>query len=113
MKALEGDVGLSLFRRINNSLYPTEAARVLMRGADPLLMAEFFARRWVAAPVKTKLKLLSVDIGLSFTIGGVTKGAPRGVWEKGGGRPPAFFVSLGGGAKKISHLRGAGGDLEG
>src|SRR5260370_23953835 len=73
MKALEGDVGLSLFRRINNSLYPTEAARVLMRGADPLLMAEFFARRWVAAPARTKLKLLTVDIGLSFTIGGISK----------------------------------------
>lgn len=46
MKSLERDVGRSLFRRINNSLYPTEAARVLMRGADPLLMAEPFARRW-------------------------------------------------------------------
>jgi LysR family nitrogen assimilation transcriptional regulator len=53
MKSLERDVGLSLFRRINNSLYPTEAARVLMRGADPLLMAEPFARRWLGAPASS------------------------------------------------------------
>lgn len=33
MKALERDVGVSLFRRIKNNLYPTEAARALMRGA--------------------------------------------------------------------------------
>ena len=46
MKTLGQDLGLTLFRRINNSLYPTAAARALMRAADPLLMAELFARRW-------------------------------------------------------------------
>ena len=73
MKALEQDLGLALFRRINNSLYPTTAARALMRAADPLLMAELFARRWLATPSKTKLRLLTVDIGLSFTIGGMSR----------------------------------------
>ena len=57
MKALERDMGLTLFRRINNSLYPTDAARTLMRGADPLLMSELFARRWVAAPAKARTEL--------------------------------------------------------
>jgi LysR family nitrogen assimilation transcriptional regulator len=41
MKTLEQDLGLELFRRISNGLYPTEAARTLMRAADPLLMAEY------------------------------------------------------------------------
>ena len=52
MKALERDLGLTLFRRINNNLYPTAAARALMRAAEPLLTAELFARRLVAAPPK-------------------------------------------------------------
>ena len=83
MKALERDLGLSLFRRINNSLYPTDAARALMRGADPLLMAELFARRWVAAPAKARLKRLTVEIGLSFTIGGISRALRQAVDRMG------------------------------
>ena len=49
MKTLGEDLGLTLFRRINNNLYPTAAARALMRAAEPLLTAELFARRWAAA----------------------------------------------------------------
>jgi DNA-binding transcriptional LysR family regulator len=113
IKALEGDVGLSLFRRINNSLYPTEAARVLMRGADPLLMAEFFARRWVAAPAKTKLKLVTVDIGLSFTIGGISKALRRAIEQMGVERPDVFVDPVWSDEKDLPHLGGMAEDWHG
>ena len=90
MKALERDVGLSLFRRINNNLYPTDSARALMRGADPLLMAELFARRWVAAPAKARLRRLIVETGLSFTIGGLSRGLRNAVDRMGVERPDVF-----------------------
>jgi LysR family transcriptional regulator, nitrogen assimilation regulatory protein len=90
MKTLEQDLGLELFRRINNGLYPTESARRLMRAADPLLMAELFARRWVASPSKTQLKLLTVDIGLSFTIGGMSQALRRAVETMAVVRPDIF-----------------------
>src|SRR5258708_31034197 len=79
MKALGQDLGLTLFRRINNNLYPTAAARALMRAAEPLLTAELFARRFVATPPKTRPKHLTVDIGLSFTIGGTSRPPPRAI----------------------------------
>ncbi len=87
MKTLEQDLGLELFRRINNGLYPTEAARTLMRAADPLLMAELFARRWVASPSKAELKVLQIDVGLSFTIGGMSKALRRAIETMGADRP--------------------------
>jgi LysR family transcriptional regulator, nitrogen assimilation regulatory protein len=90
MKALERDVGLSLFRRINNNLYPTDSARALMRGADPLLMAELFARRWVAAPAKARLRRLTVETGLSFTIGGLSRALRNAVDRMGVERPDVF-----------------------
>jgi LysR family transcriptional regulator, nitrogen assimilation regulatory protein len=106
MKALERDVGLSLFRRINNSLYPTEAARVLMRGTDPLLMAELFARRWVAAPVTAKFKLLTVEIDLSFTIGGLSKALRHAIDRMGAERPDVFVDSVWRDEKDIPHIDG-------
>ena len=90
MKALEHDVGLSLFRRINNNLYPTNSARALMRGADPLLMAELFARRWVVAPAKARLRRLTVETGLSFTIGGLSRALRNAVDRMGVERPDVF-----------------------
>ena len=90
MKALERDVGLSLFRRINNNLYPTNSARALMRGADPLLMAELFARRWVVAPAKARLRRLTVETGLSFTIGGLSRALRNAVDRMGVERPDVF-----------------------
>src|SRR3984957_8255947 len=94
MKALERDLGLSLFRRINNSLYPTEAARTLMRGADPLLAAELFARRVVAAPAKAKLKRLTVEVGPSFTVGGISQALRRAIDTMGTERPDVFVDSV-------------------
>src|SRR5579863_8927080 len=91
MKALERDLGLALFRRVNNSLYPTAAARALMRAADPLLMAEVFARRWLAAPSKIRLRVLTVDLGLSFTIGGMSRALRRAIDKMGAERPDIFI----------------------
>jgi DNA-binding transcriptional LysR family regulator len=61
-----------LFRRVNYGLYPTAGARWLMRAAEPLLDSEAFVRRWLAAPhTRRSARLLTVEIGLSFTIGGI------------------------------------------
>jgi LysR family nitrogen assimilation transcriptional regulator len=106
MKTLEQDLGLTLFRRINNSLYPTGAARALMRSADPLLMAELFARRWVAAPPKMKLKLLTVDIGLSFTIGGMSRALQQAIDKMGAERPDIFVDPVWKDEKDIPHIAG-------
>ena len=106
MKALERDLGLSLFRRINNSLYPTEAARTLMRGADPLLMAELFARRFVAAPAKAKLKRLTVEVGPSFTVGGISQALRRAIDTMGAERPDVFVDPVWTDDKDVPHLGG-------
>src|ERR1700730_15910052 len=90
MKTLGEDLGLTLFRRINNNLYPTAAARVLMRAAEPLLTAELFARRLVAASPQTRVQHLPVDIGLSFTIGGISKALRRAIDSMGAERPDIF-----------------------
>lgn len=90
MKALGADLGLTLFQRINNNLYPTAAARALMRAAEPLLTAERFARRFIAAPAKTRPKHLSVDIGLSFTIGGISSALRRALETIGRERADIF-----------------------
>src|ERR1700722_17637141 len=113
MKALERDLGLSLFRRINNSLYPTEAARVLMRGADPLLMAELFARRWVAAPAKAGLKRLTVGIGLSFTIGGISGALRRAVEQMAAERPDVLVDPVWSDEKDLPHFGGLAEDWHG
>jgi DNA-binding transcriptional LysR family regulator len=104
MKTLGQDLGLELFRRINNGLYPTEAARTLIRAADPLLMAELFARRWVAAPSKTQLKVLTVDIGLSFTIGGISKALRRAIETMGADRPDILVDPVWTDEKDIPHI---------
>jgi len=73
LKALGQDLDITLFRRSNNMLYPTSAARALMRAAEPLLIAEMFARRHTMASTEARLKHLVVEINLSFTIGGISK----------------------------------------
>jgi LysR family transcriptional regulator, nitrogen assimilation regulatory protein len=106
MKALEQDLGVALFRRFNNSLYPTKAARALMRAADPLLMAELFARRWLLTPAKTKLKLLTVDIGMSFTIGGMSRALRCAVDKMGGERADIFVDPIWTDEKDLPHVSG-------
>lgn len=86
MKTLEQELGTKLFHRINNGLYPTAAARALMHAADPLLLAEQFARRWTGA-AKGQLRLLTVQIGLSFTIGGMSRAVRRAAEDMMDGRP--------------------------
>jgi LysR family transcriptional regulator, nitrogen assimilation regulatory protein len=106
MKVLEQDLGLALFRRINNGLYPTEAARTLMRAADPLLMAELFSRRWGASPSKTEFKVLKVDIGLSFTIGGMSKALRRAIEAMGRDRPGVLVDPIWTDEKDIPRISG-------
>jgi LysR family nitrogen assimilation transcriptional regulator len=106
MKTLEQDLGLELFRRISNGLYPTEAARTLMRAADPLLMAEIFARRWVASSSKAQIKVLKVDIRLSFTIGGISKALRRAIETMGADRPDILVDPVWTDEKDIPNVSG-------
>jgi LysR family transcriptional regulator, nitrogen assimilation regulatory protein len=110
MKTLGEDLGLTLFRRINNNLYPTEAARSLMRAAEPLLIAERFTRRFVAAPPKTRLNHLTVDIGLSFTIGGISKALRRAIDKMGADRPDIFVDPVWSDEKDLPHVGALAGD---
>jgi DNA-binding transcriptional LysR family regulator len=104
LKRLGEDLGLTLFRRINNSLYPTAAARGLMRTAEPLLTAEHFARRLVSTSPKTRLKHLTVEIGLSFTIGGISSGLRRAIDSIGAERPDIFVDLVWADEKDLPHL---------
>ena len=104
MKTLGEDLGLTLFRRINNNLYPTAAARVLMRATEPLLTAELFARRLVAASPKTRVKHLTVDIGLSFTIGGISKALRHAIDNMGAERPDIFVDPVWTDEKDLPHI---------
>jgi len=90
MKGLSEELGVTLFRRVRNTRYPTGDARALVRAAAPLLMAEAFARRWIGGPDKVKLRVLTVDIALSFTIGAMSVALRRAVDEMGRLRPDVF-----------------------
>ena len=104
MKTLAEDLGLSLFRRINNNLYPTAAARGLMRTAEPLLIAELFARRLAPTSPKTRLKHLTVEIGLSFTIGGMSSALRRAIDSMGAERPDIFVDLVWADEKDLPHV---------
>jgi LysR family transcriptional regulator, nitrogen assimilation regulatory protein len=104
MKTLGENLGLTLFRRINNNLYPTAAARGLMRTAEPLLTAELFARRLVSTSPKTRLKHLTVDIGLSFTIGGISKALRRAIDSMGAERADIFVDTEWTDEKDLPHI---------
>jgi LysR family transcriptional regulator, nitrogen assimilation regulatory protein len=104
MKTLGEDLGLTLFRRINNNLYPTAAARGLMRTAEPLLTAELFARRMVSASPKTRLKHLTVDVGLSFTIGGISQALRRAIDRMGAERTDILVDAVWTDEKDLPHI---------
>ena len=87
LKSLEEEVGAPLFRRINAGLYPTSQARRLLHAAEPLLAIEAFVRRWLAAPRKRPARLLTVDIGLTYTIGSVAMAIQRAIDAMAAARP--------------------------
>lgn len=113
LKTLAEDLGLTLFRRINNNLYPTAAARGLMRTAEPLLTAEHFARRLVSASPKTKLKHLTVEIGLSFTIGGISSALRRAIDSMGAERADIFVDLVWADEKDLPHVGALAGNWTG
>ncbi|MBP1296371.1 LysR family transcriptional regulator [Bradyrhizobium elkanii] len=90
LKELGQDLGVTLFRRSNNTLYPTAAGRALMRAAEPMMIAESFSRRHVTAPSEARLKHLVVDVNLSFTIGGISKALRIAIDRMAGERPDVF-----------------------
>lgn len=105
LKALGQDLNVALFRRSNNNIYPTAAARSLMRVAEPLLTAEMFARHYMAAPPKTKLKRLALDVGLSFTIGGIGKAIRSAIEDMAIERPDVFVDADWKDEKDLPHVK--------
>ena len=73
LKSLETEFGLELFRRTSSGLYPTTAARWLVRAVTPILLAESFARRWAGLRDRAKPTILTVEINLNFTLGRISK----------------------------------------
>ena len=71
MTELQEELGITLFRRVKYGLYPTASARWLMRVAEPLLDSEAFARRWIGGSRTREAQMLSLELGLRFTIGGL------------------------------------------
>ena len=112
LKTLGEDLGLTLFRRINNSLYPTAAARGLMRTAEPLLTAEHFSRRLVLTSPKARLKHLTVEIGLSFTIGGISSALRRAIHSIGAERPDIFVDLVWADEKDLPHVGALADELD-
>jgi DNA-binding transcriptional LysR family regulator len=104
LKALGQDLDLTLFRRSNNTLYPTAAARALMRAAEPLLIAEMFARRHIMATTEARLKHLIVEINLSFTIGGISKALRLAVDRMAAERTDVFVDPQWKDEKDLPHL---------
>jgi len=105
LKALGQDLDLTLFRRSNNTLYPTAAARALMRAAEPLLIAEMFARRHVMASTEARLKHLVVEINLSFTIGGISKAVRLAIDRMASERTDIFVDPQWHDEKDLPHLK--------
>ena len=113
LKALGQDFGVTLFRRSNNNIYPTAAARALMRAAEPLLTAEMFARHYMSAPPKAKLQRLVLDIGLSFTIGGISKAIRGAINDMAIERPDVFVDSDWKDEKDLPHVKALAHDWTG
>jgi LysR family transcriptional regulator, nitrogen assimilation regulatory protein len=112
LKQLGEDLDLALFRRSNNTLYPTAAARALMRAAEPLLIAEAFARRHVMATNEARLKHLVVDINLSFTIGGISKALRLAIDRMASERTDVYVEAQWKDEKDLPHLDTLAGDWE-
>ena len=73
LKSLDTFFGRPLFQRVDGGLYPTGFARTVLRTADALLLAERTGRRWLRETKPSDLRTVSVDVQLSFTIGGVSQ----------------------------------------
>jgi len=94
LKSLEEEIGTPLFRRINVGLYPTAQAHRLLREAEPLLAIEAFARRWLAAARKRQARLLTVDVGLTYTIGRVAMAIQRAIDAMAVARPDVLVDAV-------------------
>ncbi len=78
-KALETELGCSLFKRSGSGLYPHTSGRWLFRAGLPLLLLERHVRRRLQGPDEPTV--LCINIGLKFTIGRVSKALLRAIAE--------------------------------
>lgn len=74
LKSLNAAFGQDLFRRGDGGLHPTGLARHILRAADALLLAERAGRSWMKGSNSSALRIVDVDIRLSFTMGGISAG---------------------------------------
>jgi LysR family transcriptional regulator, nitrogen assimilation regulatory protein len=79
LKALETELGHSLFKRSGSGTYPQTCARWLFRAALPLLLLERHVRRRLKSA--DEAQVLTVNIGLKFTIGKASKALLRAIAE--------------------------------
>jgi LysR family transcriptional regulator, nitrogen assimilation regulatory protein len=91
LKALETELGLELFRRTSAGLYPTTAARWLVRAVTPILLTEAFARRWVASRDRSSAQVLTIEINLNFTLGEISKAIVRAAEAMATERPEVLI----------------------
>jgi LysR family transcriptional regulator, nitrogen assimilation regulatory protein len=79
LKALETELGHSLFKRSGSGIYPHTCARWLFRAGLPLLLLERHVRRRLNSA--DEARVLTVNIGLKFTIGKASKALLRAIAE--------------------------------
>jgi DNA-binding transcriptional LysR family regulator len=79
LKALETELGYSLFNRSGSGLYPRTCARWLFRAGLPLLLLERHALRRLRTAGNPEI--LAINIGLKFTIGRASKAVLRAIAE--------------------------------
>ena len=84
-----------------------------MRTAEPLLTAEHFSRRLCSTSPKTRLKHLTVEIGLSFTIGGISSALRRAIDSIGAERPDIFVDLVWADEKDLPHVGALADELTG
>jgi len=94
LKSLERELGLDLFRRVSTGLCPTAAASWLLRATAPILQAESFIRRRLAAPGNADAHLITVEIDLSYSIGRLSKAIDRAAEWMAEGDPEVLIEPL-------------------
>lgn len=77
LKALEGELGVPLLRKMGSGISPLPSARWLYRAALPLMLIEQFTVKYVKLGDSQERSLLQLDIDLNFTFGNLTKAINR------------------------------------
>lgn len=91
LKALEGELGVTVFDRARRGLTANASTRWLFREGLNMLHAEAFARR-VPADGMPPARLVAIDINMDFTIGHLAQAVGAAMDEAGRRSPGACFT---------------------